>query len=137
MVDQVITALAGIAILGGAYLIDLLVGVTKVIFTPDMKFSAKKMGKDFVKATMLAVAILGLVVLLEAVRWWGAGIGADLSILNSMSVSVLFAGILGGSVWYIGNALKNVLAFINSKNVAVSVDASKADYAGIAKDTCT
>lgn len=135
MFDELITAVVGIGILGGAYLIDLVVGVAKVAFTPDMKWQWSKALKDLFKAILMAVGILGLVLLLNAINWWGKGIGADLSILNGMSVSVLFAGILGGAIYYAGNALKNILAFVNSKNVAVKVDESKADYAGIKETT--
>jgi surface antigen len=131
MVEQVLTAVAGISILAGAYLIDLLVGIAKVAFTPDLKWSWRKMFQDMVKAILIAVGIVGFVAVLNALTWFGTQTGADLSFLGDCSFPVLIAGIIGGSGWYLTGALKNILKFINGNNVKVEIDESRADYKAV------
>ena len=133
MLNELITAITGTLILGGSYLIDLIVGIAKVNLTPDTKWSWKKMFKDFAKAILIAVGIVGIVGLLNAINWWGKSIGADLAILGDVSVATLFAGILGGSVWYVSNALKNLMTLINSKDTKVDIDTAKTNYEAIMK----
>lgn len=125
MLDQLIVAAIGVGILGAAYLVDLLVGVVKVLFTPQLIWSWKKMLQDFIKALLMAVGILAFVAVLNALSWYGTKVGADLSFLGEASFPVLIAGVLGGAGWYLSNTIKNILAFINSRNVEVKVDAAQ------------
>jgi len=57
MLDKIIAAAVGAGILGSAYLLDLLIGIVKVIFTPDLKWSWKKMFQDLVKAIIWATGV--------------------------------------------------------------------------------
>ena len=130
MLNQIIVACVGMAILGGAYLIDLLVGVIKVSFTPDLKWSWKKMGQDFVKAVLWGASVVGFVAMLNLAQWYGALAGADLSFLGDASFPILIGGILGGIGWYLSGAGKNIIVFIKNK-VPVEIDPSKTDYDAI------
>lgn len=122
LVDQILVAAMGVGILGFAYLVDLLVGVVKVLFTPKLVWSWRKMLQDLVKAVLLGVGILAFVAALNILTWYGHKVGADLSFLGQASFPVLIAGIVGGSGWYLSNTIKNILNFINKNDVKVEVD---------------
>lgn len=122
MIDQLIVAAIGVGILGLAYLVDLLVGVVKVLFTPQLVWSWKKMTQDFVKAALMGVGILAFVAVLNALTWYGTRVGADLAFLGEASFPALIVAILGGSGWYLSNTIKNIVAFVNSRGVKVAVD---------------
>ena len=133
MLDKIIAAAVGAGILGSAYLLDLLIGIVKVIFTPDWKWSWKKMFQDLVKAIIWATGVIGTVALLEITNWYAKKVGADMSFLQDASFPILIAGILGGVGWYLTNTIKNIVAFINKKT-EVKLDESKADYTGLTSD---
>lgn len=120
-------------ILGVAYLLDLLIGIVKVIFTPNLKWSWKKMFQDLVKAVIWGTGVIGTVGLLEVTNWYAKKVGADMSFLQDASFPILIAGILGGVGWYLTNTVKNIVAFINKKT-DVKLDESQADYAGLTSD---
>jgi hypothetical protein len=134
LIQQVIVAAVGVSLLGAAYLLDLFIGVVKVLFTPDLKWSTKKMGQDLIKAVLWAAGTVAFVALLNAVEWYGTKVGADLSFLGAASFPALLISVLGGIGWYMSGAAKNIAAFIKNKN-AVSVDESKANYAEIVEAT--
>jgi hypothetical protein len=121
LINQVITAAIGVAILGGAYLLDLFVGVIKVLFTDGLKWSWAKMGKDLLKALLWGIAVVGTVAMLNLAAWFGTLVGANLDWLGDASFPVMIAGILGGIAWYLSGAVKNVIAFIGNKTT-VTVD---------------
>lgn len=127
MIDQLIVAAIGVGILGAAYLVDLLVGTVKVLFTPQLVWSWKKMTQDLIKAVLMAVGILAFVAVLNALTWYGTKAGADLAFLGEASFPALIVAILGGSGWYLSNTIKNIVAFVNSKKVEVKVDAEQLD----------
>jgi|GEM_PF-5881446 glycosyl hydrolase family 25 len=133
MLNQIITAAIGVGILGGAYLIDLIIGVAKVLFTPDLKWSWKKMFQDLMKAVVMSIGIVGFVVIMKLVEWYGNLVGANLSALGEMSLPALTAAIIGGCVWYLTNAFNNIKNFVNLKNTKVEIDSTKADYDKLAK----
>ena len=133
MLDKIIAAAVGAGILGSAYLLDLLIGIVKVIFTPSIKWSWKKMFQDLVKAIIWAVGVIGTVALLEVTNWYAKKVGADMSFLQDASFPILIAGILGGVGWYLTNTIKNIVAFINKKT-DVKLDESQADYTGLTSD---
>ena len=133
MLDKIIAAAVGAGILGSAYLLDLLIGIVKVIFTPDLKWSWKKMFQDLVKAIIWTTGVIGTVALLEITNWYAKKVGADMSFLQDASFPILIAGILGGVGWYLTNTLKNIVAFINRKT-EVKIDESQADYTGLTSD---
>lgn len=133
MLDKIIAAAVGAGILGFAYLLDLLIGIVKVIFTPNLKWSWKKMFQDLVKAVIWGTGVIGTVGLLEVTNWYAKKVGADMSFLQDASFPILIAGILGGVGWYLTNTIKNIVAFINKKT-DVKLDESQADYAGLTSD---
>ena len=133
MLDKIIAAAVGAGILGVAYLLDLLIGIVKVIFTPNLKWSWKKMFQDLVKAVIWGTGVIGTVGLLEVTNWYAKKVGADMSFLQDSSFPILIAGILGGVGWYLTNTIKNIVAFINKKT-DVKLDESQADYAGLTSD---
>ena len=134
MLDKIIAAAIGAGILGSAYVLDLLVGIIKVIFTPSLNWSWKKMLQDLVKAFLWAAGVVGTVTLLEVTSWYAKKVGADMSFLQEASFPILIAGILGGVGWYLTNTVKNIVAFINKKT-EVKLDESQADYKALASDT--
>lgn len=134
MLDKIIAAAVGAGILGSAYVLDLLVGIIKVIFTPSLNWSWKKMLQDLVKAILWAAGVVGTVTLLEVTSWYAKKVGADMSFLQEASFPILIAGILGGVGWYLTNTVKNIVAFINKKT-EVKLDESQADYKALASDT--
>ena len=134
MLDKIIAAAVGAGILGSAYVLDLLVGIIKVIFTPSLNWSWKKMLQDLVKAILWAAGVVGTVTLLEVTSWYARKVGADMSFLQEASFPILIAGILGGVGWYLTNTVKNIVAFINKKT-EVKLDESQADYKALASDT--
>lgn len=133
MLDKIIAAAVGAGILGVAYLLDLLIGIVKVIFTPNLKWSWKKMFQDLVKAVIWGTGVIGPVGLLEVTNWYAKKVGADMSFLQDASFPILIADILGGVGWYLTNTIKNIVAFINKKT-DVKLDESQADYAGLTSD---
>ena len=133
MLDKIIAAAVGAGILGSAYVLDLLVGIIKVIFTPSLNWSWKKMLQDLVKAILWAAGVVGTVALLEITNWYASKVGADMSFLQEASFPILIAGILGGVGWYLTNTVKNIVAFINKKT-EVKLDESQADYKALASD---
>ena len=133
MLDKIIAAAIGAGILGSAYVLDLLVGIIKVIFTPSLNWSWKKMLQDLVKAILWSIGVVGTVALLEVTSWYAKKVGADMSFLQEASFPILIAGILGGVGWYLTNTVKNIVAFINKKT-EVKLDESQADYKALASD---
>lgn len=131
LLNHLATAAIGLAILGGAYFVDLLVGSIKVLFTNNIKWSWKKAGEDFLKALILAVGVEIWVAIWDALGWYTHELGSDISsITDGVSIAGMFGAIIGGSIWYLGNAFKNATDFINSKHIDVTVtnpdtDASK------------
>lgn len=128
-----ITTAIGLAILAGSYLLDLIVGTIKVLFTKDMKWSWKKMGEDLVKALLLGASVEAWVVLWYMAGWYASQVGLDITeFTNSMSIAGMIGAIGVGAFWYLSNAGQNLLEFVNTKHVQVKVDESKANYANVA-----
>ena len=70
LVNLLIVTGIGLILLAGSYLVDLLSGIIKVIFTPAMKWSWKKFGEDLVKAILIAIATESLVALIYILNWF-------------------------------------------------------------------
>lgn len=133
LLDIIITTAFGLALLGSAYLLDLLVGTIKVLFTKELKWSWKKMGEDLLKCVLLGISIEAWVVLWYAAGWYAKNVGLDISsFTDAMSIGGMIGAIGVGALWYLANAGGNLIEFINTKHVQVNVDESAADYAAIA-----
>ena len=133
LLNLIITTGVGLAILGASYLLDLLVGTIKVLFTKDMKWSWKKMGEDLLKALLLALSIEAWVVLWYVAGWYAGKIGLDITeFTNAMSISGMIGAIGVGAFWYLSNAGTNLINFVNTKHIEVKVDPTKVDYGAIA-----
>lgn len=133
MLEHIIIALVGVSILGGAYLVDLIIGVTRVIFTESLQFSWKKVLQDFVRALLIGASVIAYIAVFDALAWYGTRVGANLDVLNQFGIVGLTAAIVGGSAWYLTNAGKNLFNFLNSKGVKIAIDTKKVDYASITK----
>lgn len=130
-----ITTGVGLTILGCSYLLDLVVGSIKVLFTKNIKWSWRKMGEDLLKALLIAVSTEAWVVLWYVAGWYASKVGLDVTnFTNAMSIGGMIGAIGAGAFWYLGNAGKNLLDFVNTNHVEVKVDESATDYAGIAKE---
>ena len=128
-----ITTAIGLAILAGSYLLDLIVGTIKVLFTKDMKWSWKKMGEDLVKALLLGASVEAWVVLWYVAGWYASQVGLDITeFTDSMSIAGMIGAIGVGAFWYLSNAGQNLLEFVNTKHIQVKVDEGKTNYANVA-----
>lgn len=133
LVNELITAAVGLAILGGAYVLDLLVGTIKVLFSRTIKWSWKKMGEDLLKATLIILSTEAWVVLWYVSGWYADKIGLDITeFANAMSIGGMIGAIGASTFWYLTNAGSNLLEFINTKHIPVRIDEGAADYAAIA-----
>lgn len=133
LTNLTITTAVGLAILGGSYLLDLVVGIIKVLFTENIKWSWKKMGEDLLKAILLALSVEAWVVLWYVAGWYASMVGLDITeFTNAMSISGMIGAIGVGAFWYLANAGQNLLEFINTKHVEVRVNEADTDYAAIA-----
>lgn len=132
ILNIIVTTGTGLLILGGAYALDLLVGVIKVLFTKNMNWSWKKMGEDLLKAVLIALATEAWVVLWYVAGWYAEKVGLDITTFtNALSIAGMVGAIGVGAFWYLTNAGQNLLEFINTKHIEVSVDESKIDYKAI------
>lgn len=118
ILDQLITVGVGLAILGGSYVVWLFSGIANVIFTEGRKWSWKRMFEDIFKALLMSIAILSWVIIINALDWFAAQVGADISkILEGASVTGLIGGIIGGTAYFVGKGYKNFYDFINKNHV--------------------
>lgn len=129
--QHLITTCIGLGILASGYLCHLLTGVARVAFTPELKWSWKKMLEGLVKAGLWGVAILLWVVVCDGVNWFAKRMGADIeAILDGASVAGLVGGLIGGTVYYVGKSFKNIIDFVNTNHTEVKVN--NPDYKGVA-----
>lgn len=134
LVNLIIVTGIGLLLLAGSYLVDLLSGVIKFIFTPAMKWNWKKFGEDLVKAILIGVATESLVILIYVLNWFATKMGVDVSSISGGLTSVtMVMGCIGGSYYFLISASKNILNFLNKHHVAVEYDPSKLDMDGIVK----
>ena len=128
-----LTTAIGLGILGASYVLDLIVGTIRVLFSDKIKWSWRKMGEDLLKAILLAGSIEVWIVLWYVAGWYAGKVGLDITeFTNAMGISGMIGAIGAGAMWYLTNAGKNLLDFVNTKHVNVIVDESKADYKAVA-----
>ena len=133
LLNLITTTGVGLAILGASYVLDLIVGIIKVLFTDNIKWSWKKMGEDLLKAILIAVSIEAWIVLWYVAGWYAGNIGLDITeFTNAMSISGMIGAIGIGAFWYLANAGKNLLDFVNTKHIEVKIDDTAIDYKAIA-----
>lgn len=133
LLTLIITTGMGLGILGCSYLLDLIVGTIKVLFTKGMKWSWKKMGEDLLKAILIAGSVEAWIILWYVAGWYAGKVGVDITTFtDAMSITGMIGAIAVGAFWYLLNAGKNLLEFVNTKHVEVNVDPSKIDYKAIA-----
>ena len=133
LLNILITTAVGLAILGGSYTLDLLIGVIKVLFTKEVHFSWRKLFEDLIKVILLAVSIEAWVTLWYVASWYAKLIGLDITeFANAVSISVMIGAIGAGSFWYLASAGGNLLEFVNKHHVEVKIDESQIDYEAVA-----
>ena len=134
LVNLIIVTGIGLILLAGSYMVDLLSGIIKLIFTPAMKWSWKKFGEDLVKAILIGITTESLVILIYILNWFATKMGVDVKTLSEgLSSVTMCMGCIGGSYYFLISASKNILNFLNEHHVAVEYDASKMDIYGVAK----
>ena len=132
LITLLITTGIGLILLAGSYLVDLLSGIIKVIFTPAMKWSWQKFGEDLIKAILIAVTTESLVALIYILNWFATKMGVDVeTVSHGLSDVTMIIGCIGGSYYFLLSASKNILNFINEHHVEVPYDLSKMDIKGI------
>lgn len=130
LINQLITTGLGLTLLGGAYLIWLCTGIANNIFSVK-KWSWKRTLEDVLKTTLMALATLAWVGECYGLNWFITQMGGDASaILDGVSVAGLIAGIIGGSVYFLGKAYRNIINFVNSNHVEVEL--TDPDYKAVA-----
>lgn len=130
LIDQLITTGVGLGLLGGTYLVWLLTGVANNLFSTK-KWSWKRTLEDIAKTCLMCVAIMAWVAVCYGVDWFAAKMGADISaLLQGASVAGVIGGIIGGTVYYLGKAYNNIIAFVNANHVEVEV--KNPDYKAVA-----
>lgn len=130
LINQLITAGTGLGLLGGTYLVWLLTGVANNLFSTK-KWSWKRMFEDVAKTALMCVAILAWVAVCYCTDWFATKMGVDISaLLDGASIAGVIGGIIGGTVFYLGKAYKNIAAFVNSDHVEVVVE--NPDYKAVA-----
>lgn len=133
LTNLLITTAVGLVILGGSYLLDLLVGTIKVLYTKNMKWNWHKMLEDLVKAILIAVFTESWVLLWYIASWYANKVGLDITqFTDAMSIGGMVGAVAAGSFWYLLNAGTNLLEFLNKHHVEVKVDESQTDYKAIA-----
>lgn len=134
LINQLITVAVGLAILGGSYLVWLLSGVANVLFTPERKWSWKRMFEDLTKALLMSIALLAWVAIFDVFDWFSKQMGADITgILEGASVAGVVAGIIGGTAYYIGKGFKNFYEFINKNHVEPKIETGSQNYQTVAE----
>lgn len=117
IIQEVLTTATGLLLLLGAWLVNFLTGVSKIIFG-QKKWSWKKFFESVAKAVLMAVATLAWVVVMEGVNWFATKCGADIAaILEGASVAGVFGGIIGGSAYFLINAYKNIIKFLGTDHL--------------------
>lgn len=132
LVNLLITTAVGLVILGGSYLLDLVIGTIKVLYTKNMKWNWHKMLEDLVKAILIAVATESWVALCYIAGWYANKVGLDIThVTDALSIGGMIGAVAAGSIWYLASAGANLLEFLNKHHVEVHVDEDKADYQAI------
>lgn len=130
--NQLISVGTGLCILVGAWFIWLISGIANNLFSEN-KWSWKRMFEDIVKTIVMAIAILSWVLLINAIDWYTANLGLDVSaLLDGANVVGLIAIIIGGSANYAFKAFKNFARFIGESHVAKVT--GEQDYGKLASD---
>lgn len=128
LLNLLITTGFGLILLAGSYLTDLLSGIIKVIFTPEMKWSFKKFFEDLIKALLIGITTESLVALIYILNWFSNRLGVDVnSISGGLTTLSMVLGSVGGSYYFLASASKNILNFLNTKHIEVKYDESKVD----------
>ena len=121
IINKLITVGVGLALLAGTWFIWFLSGVANNLFS-DKKWSWKRTLEDVVKTLLMGLTILAWVALAEALDWYTAQVGMDISaLLDGASITGLIAIICGGSGYYTMKAFKNFANFIGTDHVAKKV----------------
>lgn len=133
--NLLITTAVGLILLGGSYLVDLIAGIIKVIFTPAMQWSWKKFGEDLIKAILIALTTEALVALIYITDWFATNMGVDVkAVSGGLTTISMIMGCIGGSYYFLLSAAKNILKFLNTHHIEVPYDETKIDIDKIAKD---
>ena len=82
---------------------------------------------------LLAFSIEAWIVLWYIAGWYAKNIGLDITeFTDAMSISGMIGAIGIGAFWYLANAGRNLLDFVNTKHIEVKIDESAVDYEAIA-----
>lgn len=135
ILDKLLTVGVGLALLAGTWFIWLLSGVANNLFS-EQRWSWKRTLEDVTKTLLMGLAILAWVAITEALDWYTAQVGMDISnLLDGASLTGLIAIICGGSGYYTMKAFRNFASFIGTDHVAKKVgDANYKSTAAPVKD---
>lgn len=133
LLNKLITTLVGLGLLWGSWAVLLMTGIANNTFSLK-DWSWKRTLEDVMKTGLMSLAIVAWVVLFEGLDWFAKALGADISpLLDGASTAGLIGGIIGGIIYHLMKAYKNILSFVNTAHVIVTLN--DPNYQQIADDT--
>lgn len=119
LMNQLITTAIGLSLLGGSWFVLFLTGVSKYLFNKE-KWSWEKFFESVAKAALMGLATLTWVALTYGIDWFAGKCGADISaLMEGASIAGVLGAVIGGCVYFLGRAFKNITKFLNTNHVEV------------------
>lgn len=131
---QLITVGIALAVVAGAYLVDLLCALANVVRANS--FSWQKLGRGLAKCLLIAIGTAGFVAIINLLNWLTGRLNIDVSgILGDVSVVGLLGIVLTSAVKYLTNSYKNIQEFfLKGESSQLDTSNSNPDYQGIAEE---
>ena len=121
ILNEITTTAIGLSLLGGAWFVNFLTGVSKYLFNEE-KWSWTKFWHSLVKALLMAVAILAIVPVCEGLSWFALQCNCDITaLLDGVSVAGVLSGMIAGAIYFLKNAFTNIMKFVNTTGTTVEV----------------
>lgn len=122
IVNQLITTGVGLTLLLGSWFVHFLTGFSKYLFN-DKKWDWAKFFRSLVKAGLMSAATLAWVAITYGINWFATKCGADISaLMEGASTAGVIGAIIGGSVYFLGKAFKNIVAFLGEPVPVENID---------------
>lgn len=122
LANQLITTGIGLSLLLGSWFVHFLTGLSKYLFNNN-KWNWTKFFRSLVKAVLMAAATLAWVAITYGIDWFAAKCGADISaLMEGASTAGVIGAIIGGSVYFLGKAFKNIVSFLGEPIPVENVD---------------
>ena len=138
MIDKLITAGVGAAIMGVMYLAWLLSGAFNVAYNEKRIWNWRRFLEDLLKLLLRLGGVALYVVGCELIEWYASRLGADISaIMNDIGSAGVIMLIFKATVGYAEKAFTNFSAFLSKQhnsNLVIEADPAEIDWSGISAD---